>query len=334
MAENILNGPPGRRTTTQLRQQWRIIGAIKKETRNIRVYQQQTMDRMTLRRRFTILLRDHAITDFHKDPEQDSLSGVSLYPPASPTVGRPLWSSRRTPSSGKVKGHQYLNRPLCRPDQYQPQTCPSAFRVQPHRRIAPFPCPTPPTPTPTPTTPPAPAKADGHILYPLTFYFSLPLPPSTPGFPNWRPAGGFICCPSSPLYCRSSTSTSPSPSISNDPAPCFQHQHTRQSVEEDQTSNLHPERVDHRGVPPLTSGSRAPLCVCLLLRLFFSPRLCRPSHSTSIHPVPDFQHQTTRRGVEEGPKIRPLPAVSRPQRGGSCWGFDSSHPVLTKESLC
>ncbi|KAM9536238.1 uncharacterized protein ACWYII_040334 isoform 1-T2 [Salvelinus alpinus] len=45
-------------------------GSSALSSRNIRVYQQQTMERMTMRRRITILLRDHAITDFHKDPDQ------------------------------------------------------------------------------------------------------------------------------------------------------------------------------------------------------------------------------------------------------------------------
>ncbi|KAJ7994396.1 hypothetical protein DPEC_G00248850 [Dallia pectoralis] len=69
--ENILNGPPGGCTTTELRQQWRIIGVVKQvlwETRNIMVFNKTTVDPTTLRRRITILLRDHAITDFHKDP--------------------------------------------------------------------------------------------------------------------------------------------------------------------------------------------------------------------------------------------------------------------------
>ncbi|KAJ7995673.1 hypothetical protein DPEC_G00247020 [Dallia pectoralis] len=69
--ENILNGPPGRCTTTELRQQWRIIGVVKQvlwETRNIKVFNKTTVDPTTLRRRIIILLRDHAITDFHKDP--------------------------------------------------------------------------------------------------------------------------------------------------------------------------------------------------------------------------------------------------------------------------
>ncbi|KAJ8015986.1 hypothetical protein DPEC_G00002410 [Dallia pectoralis] len=71
MTENILNGPPGGCTTTELRQQWRIIGVVKQvlwETRNIKVFNRTTVDPTTLRRRITILLRDHAITDFHKDP--------------------------------------------------------------------------------------------------------------------------------------------------------------------------------------------------------------------------------------------------------------------------
>ncbi|KAJ7988690.1 hypothetical protein DPEC_G00311850 [Dallia pectoralis] len=71
MTENILNGPPGGCTTTELRQQWRIIGVVKQvlwETRNIKVFNKTTVDPTTLRRRITILLRDHAITEFQKDP--------------------------------------------------------------------------------------------------------------------------------------------------------------------------------------------------------------------------------------------------------------------------
>ncbi|KAJ8007666.1 hypothetical protein DPEC_G00096530 [Dallia pectoralis] len=68
--ENILNCPPGGCTPTELRQQWRIIGVVKQvlwETRKIKVFNRTTVDPTTLRR-ITILLRDHAITDFHKDP--------------------------------------------------------------------------------------------------------------------------------------------------------------------------------------------------------------------------------------------------------------------------
>ncbi|KAL0961882.1 hypothetical protein UPYG_G00332850 [Umbra pygmaea] len=71
-AENILNSPPGGCTTIQIRQQWRIICVIKQvlwETRNIRVFNKTAVDPITLRRRITILLRDHAITDFTKKLE-------------------------------------------------------------------------------------------------------------------------------------------------------------------------------------------------------------------------------------------------------------------------
>ncbi|KAJ7995657.1 hypothetical protein DPEC_G00246850 [Dallia pectoralis] len=107
--ENILNGPPGGCTTTELRQQWRIIGVVKQvlwETRNIKVFNKTTVDPTTLRRRITILLRDHAITDFHKHPVtaraawggRDSAGGLfrSSGCPSSPLK---VQYQRRTPVS-------------------------------------------------------------------------------------------------------------------------------------------------------------------------------------------------------------------------------------------
>lgn len=59
----------------------------------------------------------------------------------------------------------------------------------------------------------------------------------------------------------------------------------------DQESDLHPERAGHRGGPPLTSRSSAPLCVCLL-RLSFLPSTDPdpdPGPTAAPVPVPVFR---------------------------------------------
>ena len=82
-AENILYGPPTGCTTPQLQHQWRIISAAKQviwEASNSRVYKKESANLTALRRRLTLLLRDHAILDFKKDPNKARAAwGVSRW---------------------------------------------------------------------------------------------------------------------------------------------------------------------------------------------------------------------------------------------------------------
>ncbi|KAG9344416.1 hypothetical protein JZ751_011086 [Albula glossodonta] len=69
-SDSVLYGPPGGCKTIELQRQWRIINTIKQvlwETRNIKVYQQQNVDLVTLRRRIQNLLQDGVVVDFRKN---------------------------------------------------------------------------------------------------------------------------------------------------------------------------------------------------------------------------------------------------------------------------
>lgn len=67
--KNILNGPSGGCSTTQLRQQWRIIGTIKQVLWE-KLHQGLPTTNRGPNNLENLLLKDHAITDFHEYPDQ------------------------------------------------------------------------------------------------------------------------------------------------------------------------------------------------------------------------------------------------------------------------
>ncbi|KAJ8385098.1 hypothetical protein AAFF_G00193190 [Aldrovandia affinis] len=68
--ERVLYGPREGCRTPELQRQWRIINTVKQvlwEARNIRVFQELTVDLFTLRRRIQNFLQDSVLVDFLKD---------------------------------------------------------------------------------------------------------------------------------------------------------------------------------------------------------------------------------------------------------------------------
>lgn len=89
------------------------------------------------------------------------------------------------------------------------------------------------------------------------------------------------------------------------------HYHAHRTITSPEPSDLHPERADHRGVPSLTPGSRAPLCACLVLRLSFLPSaypapVPAPIQIPLVSPAPDHHLPS----IDHDPPPSPVPGSS------------------------